>query len=71
MTGPTSKLSDLVRNLWASVKTPDPAPKRTLPEVIVHDPEARLPHDLDDPFFDRKVQERMADVIAQSSDKKP
>lgn len=69
MTGPTSKLSDLVRNLWASV-TEAPAPKRALPEVIVHDPEAKLPHDLDDPFFDRKVQERMADVIAHAGDKK-
>ena len=69
MTGPTSKLSDLVRNLWASV-TEEPAPKRVLPEVIVHDPQARLPHDLDDPFFDRKAQERMADVIAHAGDKK-
>ena len=70
MTGPTTKLSDLVRNLWASV-TETPVPKRHVPEVIIHDPEAQKPHDLDDPFFDRKVQERMADVIAHSGDKKP
>lgn len=66
MPGP-KKLSDVVRNLWATVAG---EPKKPLPEVIVHDPEAKLPHDLDDPFFDRGVQSRMADVIAQSADKK-
>jgi hypothetical protein len=68
MPGPTNKLSDLMRNIWAAVA--DPQPKKTNPEVIVHDPEAKLPHDLDDPFFDRGVRSRMADVIAHSADKK-
>lgn len=62
------KISDLVQNLWASVAGGQP--RKALPEVIVHDPEAKLPHDLDDPFFDRRVQSRMADVIAHSADKK-
>lgn len=65
---PIRKISDLVQNLWSSVTGAQP--KKPLPEVIVHDPEAKLPHDLDDPFFDRKVQSRMADVIAHSADKK-
>ena len=39
------------------------------PEVIVHDPGAERPHDLDDPFFDPKVQSRMAGVIAGSAKK--
>jgi hypothetical protein len=39
------------------------------PEVIVHDPGAERPHDLDDPFFDPKVQSRMAGVIADSAKK--
>lgn len=64
----TRKMSDLVQNLWASVTGAQP--KKALPEVIVHDPEAKAPHDLDDPFFDRNVQSRMADVIAHSADKK-
>ena len=63
----TKKMSDVVRNLWASVAG---EPKKPAPEVIVHDPEAKQPHDLDDPFFDRGVQSRMADVIAHSADKK-
>lgn len=62
------KMSDLVQSLWASVAGGQP--RKALPEVIVHDPEAKLPHDLDDPFFDRRVQSRMADVIAHSADKK-
>ncbi|MDO8877437.1 MAG: hypothetical protein Q8M24_26600 [Pseudolabrys sp.] len=60
---------DWVRNLWAAVAGKTSA-NESRPEVIVHDPEAKLPHDLDDPFFDRKVQSRMADVIAHSADKK-
>ena len=38
---------------------------------FLHDPAASRPHDLDDPFFDPKVQERMANVIAVSARKKP
>jgi hypothetical protein len=63
----TKKMSDVMRGLWSTVAG---EPKKPLPEVIVHDPEAKLPHDLDDPFFDRDVQLRMADVIAHSADKK-
>lgn len=36
------------------------------PETVVHDPAAQRPHDLDDPFFDQKVQKRFADVISHS-----
>ena len=39
--------------------------------VIVHDPASQKPHNLDDPFFDNKVQERMADVISSAAQKKP
>ncbi len=41
-----------------------------LPEVIVHDPAAQRAHDLDDPFFDDKVQTRIGDVIAGAGHKK-
>ena len=64
----TKNMSELVRNLWAKVAGPQP--KKIVPEVIVHDPKAKLPRDLDDPFFDARVQSRMADVIANSADKK-
>ena len=35
-------------------------------EFFLHDPAAAGPHDLDDPFFDSKIQERVAKVIASS-----
>lgn len=53
-------LSDWLRRLWSG----DADGRSDVPAVIVHDPAAEAPHDLDDPFFDRGVQARMADVIA-------
>ena len=47
----------------------DSAREPAAPEVIVHDPGAERPHDLDDPFFDPKVQSRMAGVIANNAKK--
>ena len=42
-----------------------------VPEVVLHDPAAQRPHDLDDPFFDQTVQKRFADVISHAvSDKR-
>jgi hypothetical protein len=43
---------------------------RALPKVIVHDPAAQGPHDLDDPFIDPKVQSRVGDVVARNAGKK-
>ena len=52
-----------LRNLWARLIGPaDPQ----VPPVVVHDPAAQRAHDLDDPFFDDKVQTRIGDVIAHS-----
>ena len=39
--------------------------------VIIHDPEVSKPHDLDDPFFDPKVRERVGAMIANAALKKP
>jgi hypothetical protein len=36
-------------------------------EVIIHDPAADRPHDMDDPYFDTEVQRRIAGVIARSA----
>jgi hypothetical protein len=41
--------------------------KRPKPEVTVHDPEAIEPHDLDNPFFDEDVQERIGTAISNST----
>lgn len=65
-------MSDFVhplRNLWTRLTAPgDPSPQ--VPPVIVHDPSAQKAHDLDDPYFDDKVQTRIADVIAHAGHKK-
>ncbi|MBI1203184.1 MAG: hypothetical protein GC182_11800 [Rhodopseudomonas sp.] len=56
-----------LRTLSATLRRPwsrDDDDRTAGPAVIVHDPAADAPHDLDDPFFDRSVQARMADVIA-------
>ena len=41
------------------------------PMVIVHDPAAAEPHNLDDPFWDEKVQERMGAAISKSTGTEP
>lgn len=63
---PIQSMSQLVRGLWAAVATP------TLPAatVIVHDPDAKRPHDLDDPFLSQRAQTRMGNVIAKAAQKK-
>jgi hypothetical protein len=61
----------LVRRLWLALTgQQSPAPASTPPPAVLHDPAAQQPHDLDDPFFDGKVQTRMGDVIAQAGQKK-
>ena len=62
-------LAQTFRDLWSAITGQQPA-KPVLPEVVIHDPGADGPHDLDDPFFDPKVQSRMADVIANNAEKK-
>ena len=70
MPGPIHSLFQSLRQMWSSPAA-DPAPANPEhPEVIVHDPAAQGPHDLDDPFFDSRVQSRMADVIANAGQKK-
>jgi hypothetical protein len=42
-------------------------PGRTRLGVTIHDPDASKPHDLDDPFLDPKVRERVGAVIADAA----
>jgi hypothetical protein len=63
-----ASLAQTVRNFWFAV-TGQPARGAPPPEVILHDPGAQRPHDLDDPFFDPEVQSRIAGVIANSAKK--
>jgi hypothetical protein len=64
-------LTQALQKLWAQLIGPShPAPRTPMPPVVVHDPAAQRAHDLDDPFFDEKVQARMADVIAHAGEHK-
>ena len=38
-----------------------------IPGVLVHDPAADRPKNLDDPFHDARAQERVGDVIARAT----
>ena len=64
-----ASLTQTIRHFWLAVTGQDSVHKPASPEVIVHDPGAERPHDLDDPFFDPKVQSRIADVIANNAKK--
>ncbi len=64
MSGPFQSITRAVQRLFRA----EPA-KPDLPPVIIHDPAAEKAHDLDDPFFDDKVQTRIGDVIANAKHK--
>ena len=71
MAGPVHTMSQAVRNVWSAVTGQTHSARApAAPVVILYDPAAQRPHDLDDPFFDDKVQARMADVIACAGHKK-
>lgn len=61
--------SQSIREFWHAMTRREPAREKP-PEVILHDPGAERPHDLDDPFLDPKVQSRIGDVIATNAKKK-
>jgi hypothetical protein len=66
-----ASLVQKVRGFWFAITRQKQSHRaETSPEVILHDPAAQRPHDLDDPFFDPKVQSRMAGVIAKNAAKK-
>ena len=63
MPGPMQTLSQAVRRLWTDkVSKPGAADYARRSSCMTR--QRKAPHDLDDPFFDREVQARMADVIA-------
>jgi hypothetical protein len=64
-----TSLAQTIRHFWSAMIGQDSVREPAPPEVIVHDPGAERPHDLDDPFFDPKVQSRMASVIADNAKK--
>jgi hypothetical protein len=55
-----------VRNVWPAPARRNPA----VPDVIIHDPAATAPQDLDDPFLDPTAQARAAELISKGQRKK-
>jgi hypothetical protein len=63
-------ISQAVRNCWLTVTgQKNSACETVTPAFALHDPAAQQPHDLDDPFFDWKVQARIGSVIASAVQK--
>ena len=57
--------TSMLQALWSAVTGIRPAQ----PDVIVHDPDLSKPHDLDDPFFDKEVRDRVGAMIADAARK--
>jgi hypothetical protein len=72
MSSRVSTLSQVFRNCWSAVTGKKHSARETLypSEVVLHDPGAQRPHDLDDPFVDPTAQARMGDAIASAMEKK-
>jgi hypothetical protein len=65
-------LINSARKVWSAVlgRKAASAEGSTRAGVVLHDPGSQKPHNLDDPYFDNKVQERIADVISRAAQKK-
>ena len=63
--GSRRSTTSILQELWSAVVGTRPSQ----PDVIVHDPDLSKPHDLDDPFFDKEVRERVGTMIADAARK--
>jgi hypothetical protein len=66
----TRTLSQAVRRYWFKVTRQKDHHQNHAAGVFLHDPGAQRPHDLDDPFYDPKVQARVGDAISRATQKK-
>jgi hypothetical protein len=64
--GSRRSTASMLQESWSAVV----GTRRSQPDVIVHDPDLSKPHDLDDPFFDKEVRERVGATIADAARKK-
>ena len=62
---PGGSRRSMLRQLWSAVV----GTRSSQANVIVHDPDLSKPHDLDDPFFDKDVRERVGATIAGAARK--
>jgi hypothetical protein len=63
--GSRRSIASMLWQLWSAVI----GTRSSQPDVIVHDPDLAKPHDLDDPFFDEEVRERVGATIADAARK--
>jgi hypothetical protein len=56
-------IASMFQRLWSAVIPTRPAQL----DPLIHDPDSSKPHDLDDPFFDKKVQGRVGAAIAKAA----
>jgi hypothetical protein len=69
---PNARPSHSLSRMWAwSWAVLSRKGSRTAPRVVVHDPAASGPHDLDDPYHDSTIQSRFGDLIARAARKEP
>jgi hypothetical protein len=55
-----------VLGYWSRWAGGDLKTSRALHGVVLHDPEAQKPKDLDNPFVDAEAQERIGDLISRA-----
>lgn len=70
MTSRTRTLSEAVRRYWFKITGQKGFHQNRAAGVFLHDPGAQRPQDLDDPFYDPKVQARVGDAISNATLKK-
>ena len=58
----------ILRNWWSAWWSALVGARK--PGVVVHDPDVSKPHDLDDPFFDKDVRDRVGVTIAEATRRK-
>jgi hypothetical protein len=70
MNSRTRTLFQAVREYWSKFTGQKHSHQSYTAGVFLHDPNAQRPHDLDDPFYDPKVQARVGDAISRATLKK-
>jgi len=65
VTGRRPRFVQAFHDLWSTISGQKSG--ASMPELIVHDPDALTPHDLDDPFLDPQIQTRIGRVIADNA----
>jgi hypothetical protein len=64
---PARYLFRTVLKIWCFVSGDRGRRPKGIPEVVIHDPEAQGPRNLDDPFLDPRAQARVGDLIGRAA----